>query len=71
VRAPVVGQLTYDIVGFDYEKSKMDDWYFVETTDKKISGYVSSDFVYSPVDYRMFLTKEKGKWMISCIIAGD
>lgn len=66
-----VGQLTYDIVSYDYEKSKDDKWYFIQTTDKKISGYISSDFAYSPVDYRMFLTKEKGKWMISCIVAGD
>ena len=71
LNAVVVGKLTYDIVSFDYEKSGDNDWYFVETTDKNISGYVNSDFVYSPVDYRMFLTKEKGKWMISCIVAGD
>jgi hypothetical protein len=66
----LVGQLTYDIVSYNYEKSK-DKWYFIQTGDKKISGYISSDFAYSPVDYRMFLTKEKGKWMISSIVVGD
>jgi hypothetical protein len=71
LNSKVVGQLTYDIVSYDYEKSKDEKWYFIQTTDKKISGYISSDFAYNPVDYRMFLTKEKGKWMISCIIAGD
>jgi hypothetical protein len=65
-----VGQLTYDIVTYYYEKSN-DQWYYIQTADKKISGYINSDFAYSPVDYRMFLTKEKGKWMISCIVAGD
>jgi hypothetical protein len=71
LKSKVVGQLTYDVVIFDYEKSENNGWYFVQTTDKKISGYVSSDFVYCPVDYRMFLTQEKGKWMISCLVAGD
>ena len=71
LKSNIVGQLTYDIVSFDYEKSKMNGWYFVQTSDKKISGYVSSDFAYSPVDFRMFLTKEKGRWMISCLVAGD
>ncbi len=71
LNSKVVGQLTYDIVSYDYEKSKDEKWYFIQTADKKISGYISSDFAYSPVDYRMFLTKEKEKWMISCIIAGD
>lgn len=67
----LVGQLTYDIVSYDYEMSKGNKWYFIQTADKKISGYISSEFAYSPVNYRMFLTKEEGKWMISCIIAGD
>jgi hypothetical protein len=70
-KSAIIGHLTYDVVNFDYEKSSMGEWYYVETSDKKISGYVSSDFVYSPVDFRMFLTKKKGRWMISCLIAGD
>lgn len=71
VNSKVVAKLTYDVVHYDYEKSQMNAWYFVQTGDKNISGYVNTDFVYSPVDYRMFLTKETGKWMISCLIAGD
>lgn len=70
VNSRLLGQLTYDIVTFEYEKSK-GKWYFIQTRDKKISGYINSAFAYSPVDYRMFLTNEKGKWMISCIVAGD
>jgi hypothetical protein len=71
LNSKVVGQLTYDVITYDYEKSQMKNWYFIQTKDKKISGYVRSDFVYSPVDYRMFLSNEKGKWMISCLVAGD
>lgn len=67
----VVGQLTHDVVWFVYEKSIIDQWYYIETADKKIKGFVRNEFVYSPVDYRLFLTNEKEKWMISCLIAGD
>lgn len=70
-KSKIIGQLSYDIVTYDYEKSKDGKWYFIQTSDKKISGYISSELAYSPVDYRMFLTKEKGKWMVSCFIAGD
>ena len=86
VKSKVLGQLTYDIVRYDYEKSYPltekslieglsfygpKEWYYIETDDKKLSGFIYWDFVWSPIDYRMFLTKEKGTWMISCLIAGD
>jgi hypothetical protein len=86
VKSKVLGQLTYDIVRYDYqksypltEKSKIEhlsfygpkEWYYIETDDKKLSGFIYWDFVWSPIDYRMFLTKEKGTWMISCLIEGD
>lgn len=70
VNSRLVGRLTYDIVTYDYKKDE-GKWYFIQTRDEKISGYINSDFAYSPVDYRMFLTKEKGQWMVSCIVAGD
>jgi hypothetical protein len=71
VSGKIVGHLSYDVVTFDYEKSKDTKWYYIVTKDKKLAGYVNEQFVYCPVDYRMFLTKEKGKWMISCLVAGD
>jgi hypothetical protein len=67
----IVGKLTYDVVTFDYKKSQIDNWYYIETADKKIKGFVQNEFVYSPVDYRMFLTNANGKWLIICLIAGD
>src|SRR5689334_20012540 len=42
VNSKLVGQLTYDIVTYEYEKSK-DNWYFIQTGDKKIKGYINSD----------------------------
>lgn len=86
LRSKVLGQLSYDLVTVDYEKSappfnekKVEhltyigdkEWYFITTLDKKLSGYVYWDYAWSPLDYRMILLKKNGKWKITCLIAGD
>jgi hypothetical protein len=86
LKSKILGKLTYDVVRYDYEKSfpKLThnpiphvsyygpkEWYYIETGDKKLSGYVYYSFVWSPIDYRMYLTKENGQWMISCLVSGD
>jgi hypothetical protein len=35
------------------------------------AGYVRSDEVRSPVDFRMSLAKRNGRWMITAFVAGD
>jgi hypothetical protein len=70
-----LGQLSYDIVSVDYERSYPSSdkkkWYYVTTLDKKISGYVFFEYLWSPVGYRLFLNKIKGQWKITALIAGD
>lgn len=81
-----LGQLTYDVVKVDYDKSyppfappKIEnlnyygekEWYYVTTLDKKLSGYVNWEYVWSPVSYRMFLAKKNGKWIITMLLEGD
>lgn len=46
------------------------NWDSIELLDG-ISGYVSSRFFYSPVGYRAFFEKAKGKWKMTVLIAGD
>lgn len=86
LNSKVLGQLTYDLVNADYNKSVEAvkdkrlqnlsyhggyDWYHITTLDQKLSGYVYWEYAWSPVGYRMFLTKRNGNWTISCLIAGD
>lgn len=81
-----LGQLSYDIVTVDDEKSYPPfqdekeqrvtyygekEWYFVTTLNKELSGYVFWEYLWSPVGYRLFLNKIDGKWKITCLIAGD
>jgi hypothetical protein len=47
------------------------EWYFVETLDKRLSGYVYWKFTFSPAGYNLFLEKENGKWIIKSFLMGE
>jgi hypothetical protein len=72
-----VGKLNYDVVKVvtDPVSKQMGgnsrSWTYVQTFDGKISGWVRKDLLRDPCDYRMFLQKAKGKWMVSTFVAGD
>ena len=75
--AEVITRLSYNIVKVDYENSISDGkpeptyfWLKVETLGGK-KGFVSAEFVRSPIDYRAIFVKEKGKWKMSAFVAGD
>lgn len=75
--AKVVAQLSYNIVKVDYQnsvldKNKEDDysWLNVETLGGK-KGYVSADFVRSPIDYRACFERKGGQWKMTVFVAGD
>ncbi len=86
VSSKIIGKLSYDIVICDYDNSIVnsstdsnDDinswgnkqWYKVKTLDNSKQGYIFKDFIWSPNDYRMFLSKINGTWKIVCLITGD
>jgi hypothetical protein len=72
-----VGKLNYDVVKVieDPVSKQMGgnsrNWTYIQTFDKKITGWVRHDLLYSTCDYRMFLQKVKGKWLITTFVAGD
>lgn len=81
--SPIKSQLTYDVIWFldgdQYGITRSGtnpygdpEWYQVETYDRQKRGWVNWRYVYSPMDYRMFLFKDgKGSWKISAFLAGD
>ena len=74
LKGKVITMLSYVPVEINYEKSvpiNNPQWYFITTPDKKVSGFMFADFLYSPIGYRMFLSKQKGKWLITSLVAGD
>jgi hypothetical protein len=70
--SPVISALSYDLVKAPEGLSGNEaaGWIKIVTPGGK-EGFVSAQFVRSPVDYRASFTKVKGKWMLSALVAGD
>ena len=45
-------------------------WVAVKLTDGRV-GYVSADYVKSPIDYRVVLSHASGTWKLAALVAGD
>ena len=76
-KAASIAKLSYNVVKVDYEKSvkkpKSEDdysWLKIETLGGK-KGFVSAEFVRSPIDYRGCFEKINGKWKMTFFLAGD
>ncbi len=73
----VIGRLSYNIVtqepdllGRDGGTGKVAGWQKVKTLGGLI-GYVRSEYVRSPIDYRAGFEKKRGVWKMVAFIAGD
>lgn len=69
LNAPVVTSLSYDIVKLDQNpNSSSGNWFKILAPT---SGYVSSQFIRNPFDYRACFRKVNGKWLMNALVAGD
>lgn len=75
--APVVANLSYNIVKVDYQnsvksKTNADEyaWLKVSTFGGK-TGFVPERFVRSSTDYRAAFEKKRGQWKMTVFLAGD
>jgi hypothetical protein len=79
--APVVTQLSYNIVKVDHEaavKRKTGpgeydwkiDWQKITTLGGQ-TGWMKAEYVRSPIDYRAGFEKKRGRWVMTYFIAGD
>ncbi len=71
----VIGQVSYDIVKVDYEKSftSLDGsiWYYVENLDGKLKGFVFEDYIWSPIGYRANFEFIDDEWKMTVLVSGD
>ena len=75
--APVIANLSYNIVKVEYQNSVEDKnkentylWLKVETLGGK-KGFVKAEFVRSAIDYRACFQKKNGRWKMTVLVAGD
>ena len=74
-RGTVIRNLSFDIVKLgrgEYRRNPGEkrEWVPVELADGQ-KGYVASEYIRSPIDYRAIFEKKNGKWMMTAFIAGD
>ncbi len=71
----VIGQFSYDIVKVDLEKSIIyfDEtiWYYTESLDGKLKGYVFKEYIWSPIGYRAVFEFIDKEWKMTILIQGD
>jgi hypothetical protein len=76
VDSEIIARLSYNIVegaedpGSASEDVTKTDWFKVKTLGG-LTGYVKSEFVRSPIDYRAGFEKKRGRWVMTAFIAGD
>lgn len=68
IHSKVIATLSYDIVKVTQDLPP--GWKKIETPEGKI-GYVSSDYIHSPVDHRAKFKKIGGVWKMTCFVGGD
>ena len=68
--APIVANLSYNIVKPAFANEDHSNWVKVETLGGK-KGFVAAKFVRSSIAYRACFEKLKGKWKMTAFIAGD
>lgn len=82
LKAPVITQLTYDLVRYVGNESDVVEcagqnaigdpaWLKVKTLDNKYTGWVYWKYEHRAIDCRMYLKKKNGKWKIIAFVTGD
>lgn len=69
----IVGRLSYNIVKIvdaAVDRKERPAWHKVRTLGGQ-TGYVSANYVRSPIDYRAGFEKKKGRWVMTFFLAGD
>ena len=67
--APVVGAASYDIVTI-LDHTRKDGYCHIRLQGGG-EGWVSQDYLGSPVDYRAFFKRAAGQWKMTTFLAGD
>jgi hypothetical protein len=68
--AAEIARVSFDVLRRGRDDSAPDGWTPVIAADGQ-AGYISSQYVRSPIDYRAFFSKQGGRWWLVMLLAGD
>ena len=69
----IITQLSYNVVKLvddPANQAEKPKWFKISTLGGT-TGYVSAEYVRSPIDYRAGFEKKRGRWVITYFLAGD
>ena len=68
--APVVGSVSFGIVRVEATDDREAPWRAVRLAGGR-RGFMSTQYLRSPVDYRAIFNETEGRWRLTAFIAGD
>lgn len=68
--APVIAAMSFTILPVARSDAEVEGWTAVRVEGKR-TGYIASQFVRSPIDYRAFFRYESRQWKLVTLVAGD
>ena len=72
--SPILARLSFDVVRVTDSTATPGPgrhaWIPVQLADGR-AGWVSAEFIRSPVDYRAIFARRDGRWLLEALIAGD
>lgn len=68
--AEEIAHVSFEVLARGKDDKAPEDWTSVTLSNGQ-SGYISSRFVRSPIDYRAFFSRKEGRWWMVMLLAGD
>jgi hypothetical protein len=68
--APVISALDFSVVELAEAPAADATWVKIKLSDGR-TGFVGSEFLRSPIDYRISFAKQEGRWQVVYFLAGD
>jgi hypothetical protein len=68
--APAIATMSFAILPIARPDVEVDGWTAVRVEENRI-GYIASQFVCSPIDYRAIFRYEERQWKLVTLVAGD
>lgn len=69
-KAQPIELLNWDVLSVDEGIDELGGWTKVKLKDGR-TGFVRSDAIRSPIDYRALFRRVEGKWRLTALVAGD
>jgi hypothetical protein len=68
MKAAVIKTVSYEVLPIEYSQNMQ--WTTIKLGNGK-KGYIATQYMRSPIDYRAYFDKVNGTWKLTAFVAGD